>query len=140
MCFARSVYFRAIICLLNLLTSLTELSYVNNATEKNKKRNEREANLNNFKFRFTFFQFPYIELQYHTGIYNVNTEVLIQKRKHGRPSNKTSEQSPKRVNRTLNNETVFTFINEMINGSSVKELSVQYGISESLVKIAARLL
>ena len=115
-------------------TSLPELSFVNNATEKNKKRNEREANSNSISNSdLPSYTLPTsgCSTKYPTGIHNVNTEVLIQKRKRGRPSNKTSKQSQNRVNKTLNDETVFSFINALLNGSSVKELSVKYGISVS---------
>ena len=117
-----------------MLPSFPYIDYVNNATEKNKRRNEREANLNSISNsvspRFTL-PAPTNTSKYPNGVYDINNNVIIQKRKPGRPSTKVSKPRSRKINRSLNDQTVIRFIDEHMQGAPVSSLSVKYGISQS---------
>lgn len=118
-----------------MLPSLPDISFINNATAKNKSRNERQANLNlNSNSDLPYFSLPTSNLHtnYPNGIYDINTDYLIQKRKRGRPSNKIAKTSRRRINRSLSNETVIRFINDLKAGGNIRSLCTKFGFSESV--------
>ena len=118
-----------------MIPSLPDISFINNATTKNKSRNESQANLNlNLNSDLPNFSLPTsnFHTNYPDGIYNVDTDNIIQKRKRGRPSNKIAKTSQRKINQSLNNKTVTSFINDLLAGASVHSLSIKYGLSESV--------
>ena len=117
-----------------MLPSLPDIEYLNNATEKNKKRNEREANSNNIlNSDLPSFSLPTTtySTNYPNGIYDINTDVRIQKRKRGRPSTKVTKPSSRKVNRSLNKQTVMRFIDDLKEGAKIDILCTKYCISRS---------
>ena len=124
-----------------LMLSLPAINYVNNATKKNKLRNERisQAILNsnsNANPDNPYFGIPTdLHPTYPNGIYDINTNVRMPKRKRGRPSTKTTNPSPspspRKINHSMDKETVIRVIDAFRAGASVRTISIIFGISQS---------
>ena len=117
-----------------MTTSLPAIDFLNNSTQRNRERIEREANLNlNSNSALPTFSLPTsnFSTKYPNGIYDINTNVTIRKRRRGRPSTRKVIQSTRKRNKSLNNETVISFINEMLQGTEIPSLSIKYGVSQS---------
>ena len=117
-----------------MTTSLPAIDFLNNATQRNKERIEREANLNfNSNSALPTFSLPTSNFatKYPNGIYSINTNVNIQKRNRGRPSTQKGKQSTRKINKALNDHTVMSFINDMLQGGNISTLCIKYGLSQS---------
>ncbi len=117
-----------------MIPNLPVIDFLNNATERNKKRIEEEANLNfNSNSPLPSFSLPTsnFSTQYPLGVYGFDTNVSIEKRKRGRPATKKSKPSTRNINKALNDQTVINFINDLLQGGDILSLCTKYGVSHS---------